>query len=357
MKPAVIGPTIVLTGALVLTATAFAGSPQAHERSAPPASAPREVAVPRSAPPPPPPPPPPAPVRVAPATVAPRDSGTRPMPRTFSMPREGGVYERGGVRGVDTGSRSPSIIRTEPSSGSGSSPAPTVGGVSTVRGPEAIDSPVFAAQRARTRPAGQPSTSSGRPAGQPSTSSGSPARATPRGDRPRDNRSAIGTAGQRTHPPYDGDHNHGHGGYGGYYGHHYSYPSYWWGYGAFGLGYFYYDPFWWGYPSYYGPVAGGAYGYGTGGALWTRPIQVMDHLIQATGSPDPADVWCWPAEVEGEPARRAGLRGRVLHRAWWTTTTGSSSGSRSIQGRTGLKSGSPGLPPYRSTCAFRRTRP
>ena len=69
MKPAVIGSTIVLTGALVLTATAFAGSPQAHERSAPPASAPREAAVPRSAPPPPPPPPPPAPTRAAP-TVA-----------------------------------------------------------------------------------------------------------------------------------------------------------------------------------------------------------------------------------------------------------------------------------------------
>ena len=51
MKPAVIGSTIVLTGALVLTATAFASNPQAHERSAPPASAPREAAVPRSAPP------------------------------------------------------------------------------------------------------------------------------------------------------------------------------------------------------------------------------------------------------------------------------------------------------------------
>ena len=166
-----------------------------------------------------------------------------------ATPREGGVYERGGVRGVETGSRSPSIIRTEPSSGSGSSPAPTVGGVSTVRGPEAIDSPVFAAQRARTRPAGQPS-----------TSSGSPAHATPRGDRPRDTRSAIGTAGPRTHPPYDGDHNHGHGGYGGYYGHHYSYPSYWWGYGAFGLGYFYYDPYTWYPPSYYsGYYGGGAY--------------------------------------------------------------------------------------------------
>jgi hypothetical protein len=285
MKSAVIGPTLVLTGALVLTGTAFAGGPQAHERSAPPASAPREAAVPRSAPPPPPPPPPPAPVRAAP-TVAPRDSGNRPMPRTFSTPREGGVYERGGVRGADTGGRPPSIIRTEPASGSGSSPAPTVGGVSTVRGPEASDSPVFAAQRARTRSAGQPS-----------TSSGSPARATPRGDRPRDNRSAIGTASPRTHPPYNGDHNHGHGGYSGYYGHHYYYPSYWWGYGAFGLGYFYYDPFWWGYPGYYGPVGGGAYGYGTGGAYGSQD--------PGYGTPDPGNGAPDPGNGAPDPGNGA----------------------------------------------------
>jgi hypothetical protein len=204
------------------------------------------------------------------------------------MPREGGVYERGGVRGVDAGSRSSSIVRTEPGSGSGSSPAPTVGGVSTVGGPEAIDSPVFAAQRARTRPAGQPS-----------TSSGSPSRATPRGDRPRDNRSAIGTAAPRTHPPYNGGHNNGHGGYGGYggyYGHHYHYPSYWWGYGAFGLGYFYYDPFWWGYPAYYG----GAYGYGTGGA-YGSPDPGYGSPDPGAGSPDPADYGVGQLKLKVNP--------------------------------------------------------
>ena len=294
MKPAVIGSTMVLTGTLVLTATAFASNPQAHERSAPPASAPREAAVPRSAPPPPPPPPPPAPARVAaPPAPARSDAGSPQGPRTYSSPREGGVYERGGVRGTDPWGRSPGIVRTAPTSGSGSSGVPAVGATTPGRVPDAAH-PVFADQRARTRSAGSGS-------GQPHTSSGSPARATPRsGDRPRDNRSAIGTAGPRTHPPYDGDHNHGHGGgyYGGHYGHPYYYPNYWWGYAGFGLGYFYYDPYWWGYPPYYGPAyGGGAYGYGTGGS----PDPAYGAPDPGYGSPDPADYGVGQLKLKVSP--------------------------------------------------------
>jgi len=101
-------------------------------------------------------------------------------------------------------------------------------------------------------------------------------REVPANSRPRDGRHQVGTATERTGPPYNGD---GH--YGGYPGYSY-YPSYiydpfysfyyspyyngygyWnpWGYG-YGLGYFSYDPYLFGglgSPGYYG---GGAYGGG-----------------------------------------------------------------------------------------------
>jgi len=102
-------------------------------------------------------------------------------------------------------------------------------------------------------------------------------RAVPANSRPRDGRNQVGTAAERTGPPYNGD---GH--YGGYPGYGYSYyPSYiydlfysfyyspyyngygyWnpWGYG-YGLGYFSYDPYLFGGLGAAG-YAGGAYSGG-----------------------------------------------------------------------------------------------
>jgi hypothetical protein len=98
--------------------------------------------------------------------------------------------------------------------------------------------------------------------------SGGGNRAVARGDRPRGDRTVIGEATPRTHPPLGGG---GWGGRGWDTGYWWSRPSYYWGYGGFGLGYFYYDPFWWG-PGYgygydpYGYYGGYGQGYGYGGS-------------------------------------------------------------------------------------------
>jgi hypothetical protein len=82
-----------------------------------------------------------------------------------------------------------------------------------------------------------------------------------RGSRSRGDRSAIGTAQGRTHPPYTG----GGGGGGGYWdpGYWWNDPHYYWSYGGLGLGYFYYDPFMWG--GGWGDPFGGLFGGGYGG--------------------------------------------------------------------------------------------
>lgn len=79
-----------------------------------------------------------------------------------------------------------------------------------------------------------------------------------RGGRSRGDRSAIGTAEGRTHPPFGGG-----GGGGGYWdpGYWWNNPAYYYGYSGFGLGYFYYDPMWWGA----GWGGGDPYGYGVYG--------------------------------------------------------------------------------------------
>jgi hypothetical protein len=242
----------------------------------------------------------------------PREAGPVQAPRTSTAPRDRGLYERGGIRGTDVYGRSPVVTRTPPAPAAGSPSVPAIGSSPTIGGSQAVDSPVFADQRARTRSggssSGQPHTSSG----QPHTNSGSPARATPRsGDRSRDNRSAIGNASPRTHPPYTGDHGHNHYGHGGYYGGHYGhyyYPNYWWGYAGFGLGYFYYDPYWWGYPGYYGPAPypyyGGAYGYGTGGSYGPDPGYAGNgpDPSYGAGSPDQGNEAPAPGYGSPDPA-------------------------------------------------------
>jgi hypothetical protein len=113
---------------------------------------------------------------------------------------------------------------------------------------------------------------------QGSSTSGGNRKATARGDRPRGDRSTVGTAGPRTHPPNGG----GGGGWDGGF-----YPPYYWGYGGVGLGYFYYDPFWWGDPWGYG---GGYYGGGGGGGYSTTR-QADDGELRLKVKPKNAQVF------------------------------------------------------------------
>jgi hypothetical protein len=111
---------------------------------------------------------------------------------------------------------------------------------------------------------------------QGSSKGSSSGKAVARGDRPRGDRSTVGTAGPRTHPPHGG----GGGGWDGGY-----YPPYYWAYGGAGLGYFYYDPFWgdpWGY--------GGGY-YGGGGGYSSSTQQVDDGELRLKVKPKKAQVF------------------------------------------------------------------
>jgi hypothetical protein len=171
----------------------------------------------------------------APRALAPARSSAGAPPTRFAD-------DQGSPRTAPAGSQP---VGTAVSRGGGDSGGGSVGGSQPVSsGPETIQS----SGENRSAPAG----------------SGKRTATAASGDRARGGRSAVGSAGDRTHPPYGGGGGGGWGG-GGYY------PPYW-AYGGLGLGYFYYDPFW-GDPyggGYYGGGGGGYYG-GSGGYSSSQP--------------------------------------------------------------------------------------
>jgi hypothetical protein len=225
----------VLTAAAALLAVAGPGvasaqSRQAQQSSPPPAQAAPPPPPPAAAPPP---SPPPA-VHAAPAPSAPvHQSGG---PSTVAVPRGG-------------------VMRAESGSSSSGSSGPSRGGSASHPGGQSRGGSTAAVTRGETH--GR--TGDVRPVG---VSSGSVPRS--RGDR-----TAVGTAVDRTGPPHGGHHP-------GYYPPYYYPPYYYYPYAGF-----IWDPFWWGYSAGYGygdpggyPVYGGGGGGGGGGDVWYGSLKL-----------------------------------------------------------------------------------